>query len=238
MVDTKKEPEPMTAGEINFLAFFLAVVLGLFVAEIIHDYKPVKLTALFIVLWWMPLLVVHEAGHALMAAALGWHVGRVVIGFGRLVHKFRVGGTAVEVRMIPLEGFIVPIPRDLRVPRLKSALIYFAGCGAQLVILAVVVAVVGLETMVSASDQVPVLAAQSLGVVVLLRCVFNLLPLWVSDNNSPDPDKRIASDGLTIIRSFTRPEDDFAALVGLTYNDEAGEWVRAGPADPGQRGDP
>jgi hypothetical protein len=226
MFETKRETGPMTQGERNFLAFFLAVVLGLFAAEIIHDYRPIKLTALFFLLWWAPLLVLHEAGHALVATVLGWHVGRVVIGFGRLVHKFKVGQTVVELRLIPLEGFIEPVPRNLHSVRLKSALIYFAGCGAELVLLGLVVLVVGLDTMVSTSDNIAILAAQSMAVVVLFTCFVNLVPHAASVNGVS-----VANDGLGIIRSFQWPESRFAEQVGATYDEEAGEWVVPDPAD-------
>src|SRR5262249_27259188 len=127
MLNPAHEKGPLTPGERGAALFFLAIVLGLFVAKIVHDYQPVKLTALLILLVWVPLLAIHEAGHAVMAGLLGWYVGRVVIGVGRLVAKFRVGTAVVEIRLLPLEGFVQPVPRNLRAPRLKSALIYFAG---------------------------------------------------------------------------------------------------------------
>ena len=68
-----------------------------------------QLSALLIVVFWIPLLVLHESGHALMAAALGWHVGQIVIGMGRTVKEFRVGTALVEIRLVPVEGFVVPV---------------------------------------------------------------------------------------------------------------------------------
>ena len=78
------------------------------------------------------MLVVHEAGHGIVAAILGWHVPLIVIGMGRPILVFRLGSTVVEVRVLPLEGFVVPLPKNLRAVRWKSALIYFAGPGAEL----------------------------------------------------------------------------------------------------------
>jgi len=43
-----------------------------------------------------------------VAALLGWYVGRVVIGVGRRLAKFRVGTAVVEIRLLPLEGFVQP----------------------------------------------------------------------------------------------------------------------------------
>src|SRR5690242_4314556 len=85
MFNPAHQKGPVTPGERNFVVLLATVILGLFVADIVRDYEPIKLTVLLFLLLWIPLLALHEAGHALMAALLGWYVGRVVIGVGRLV---------------------------------------------------------------------------------------------------------------------------------------------------------
>jgi membrane-associated protease RseP (regulator of RpoE activity) len=216
----------MTPGERNFYVFFLTIVLGLFAAEIIHDFHPVKLTALMFILLWVPLLAIHEAGHAIVAALLGWYVGRVVIGVGRLVGRFRVGTAVVEVRLLPLEGFVQPMPRNLRSPRLKSALIYFAGPGAELFLLSIVVLVLGPSTLLTRSENMGILLAQTLAVVVLFSAFCNLVPHSVEM-----PGGRVANDGLGILRSFSLPDSHFAERIGLVYDAEAEEWRDSDPAD-------
>jgi hypothetical protein len=212
---------PMTPGERNFVVFFATVVLALMAAEIVHNYEPVKLSALMVLLFWVPLLALHEVGHALAAALLGWYVGRVVIGVGRLVARFRVGTALVEVRLLPVEGFVVPVPRNLRRPRLKSALIYFAGPGSELLLLAVVALALGPSTLLARTDHVGTLAAQSLCVAVLVSAVSNLVPHAVQVHGGS-----VANDGLGIIRSFLVPESHFAAQVGLTFDADTEEWKK------------
>jgi hypothetical protein len=189
------------------LVFFL-IVVGLFVAEICVDYHSVKLTALFIVLFWIPLLAVHEAGHAVAAALLGWRVHRVVIGMGRPLARFAVGRTPVEIRMFPVEGFVLPTPTNLHAPHLKSALIYLAGPGAELLVLAALAAALGPATLLSKTENLWLLAAQSLAVAVLASAFFNLVPHYAIDAN-----RQVANDGLGIIRSFLRSREDYARLI-------------------------
>ena len=45
----------------------LALIFGFLTAEICSNYQPAKLSMLFFSICWVPLLVLHEAGHALVA---------------------------------------------------------------------------------------------------------------------------------------------------------------------------
>src|SRR5438093_387232 len=132
MKDAHDQSGPVTPFERNFYIFVLTVFLGLLAAEIIKDYQPVKLAVLFIILFWPPLVVLHEAGHALMADLLGWEVRRIVIGLNREVWRFRVRGIPVVVKLLPLGGYVSPAPRDLSWPRPKLALTYLARPGNEL----------------------------------------------------------------------------------------------------------
>src|SRR5262245_50005367 len=176
MLNPAHEKGPLTPGERNFVVLFATVVVGFFVAELVRDYQPVKLTVLLIILFWIPLLALHEAGHAVMAALLGWRVHRVVIGMGRCLWSFRVGGTPVEIRMFPVEGFVLGSPASLRAVRLKSALFAFAGPAATLLPLGVLALVPGVDTLLTRTDHIGLLAAQSLAVAILVSVVINLIP--------------------------------------------------------------
>jgi hypothetical protein len=75
----------------------------LFVVGIADDFRRANLTAPLVLLFWVPLL----AQHATFAALLGWRVGRLVVGAGAAVARLRVGTTAVEVRLLPVERFVL-----------------------------------------------------------------------------------------------------------------------------------
>jgi hypothetical protein len=230
-MDDLSPRRPLTPAERWISGIFLAVILGLFVVEVFHDYQPVKLSALLIVLFWIPLLALHEAGHALAAALLGWYVGEVVIGFGRILCAFRIGTAAVEVRWLPIEGFVKCVPRNLRMPRLKSVLIYFAGPGIELLVALVILALIGPDRLFSRSEDYWLIAWQSLAVAATAQAVLNLMPASVQKEGEV-----IASDGLGIIRSFMQPEGYYAGMIGQTYNEQERDWESYDPADWWKRG--
>jgi hypothetical protein len=217
---------PLTPRDRWMYGIFALVLLGLFVGEIVHDYQPVKLSALLVVLFWIPLLALHEAGHALMAALLGWRVGEVVIGMGRTVCSFRLGSAVVAVRLFPVEGFVRTVPTNLRLPHLKSALIYFAGPGIELVLAALILLLVGPDRLFTRADDYLLIVWQSLAIAATAQGVLNLIP-----HSIQTPGGDVANDGLGIIRSFMLPESHYAAMIGHTFNEGDREWEPQDRAD-------
>jgi len=226
MFDPGRKNEPLTTEERWICGVFLVIVLGLFIAEIVDNYQPAKLSALLIVLFWIPLLALHEAGHAVVAALVGWHVGQVVIGAGRLVSAFRIGTALVEIRWVLVEGFIKCVPTNLRWPRLKSALIYFAGPGVELLLALIVLGLVGPDRLFSHSSDYSLIIWQSLAIASAAQGVLNLVPHAVQTKTGD-----VANDGLGIIRSFFKPISYYAAMIGRTYNEEENAWDEYDPGE-------
>src|SRR5437660_11790497 len=73
---------PLAPWQKAFCAGLLAVVVGWLLYETCRDFEPAKLAPVLLILFWMPLMVLHEAGHAVVARLVGWHVGKVVLGMG------------------------------------------------------------------------------------------------------------------------------------------------------------
>jgi hypothetical protein len=208
---------PLTRSERWTLVGFSVFLFGLFSADVAVDYSPVKLSILFFMLSWFPLMVVHESGHAIVAALLGWRVKRVVIGFGRPLKQFAVKNTPVEIRMIPLEGFTRIAPRNQQAPRLKSFLIYFAGPGAEILLLLLLGAVLGLDTLLTRTENVLIIATQAVAVAILLGLFSNLIPHTADSQNGRSP-----NDGLGMILSLSLDRERIR------------EWAEEDQRDPDQ----
>ena len=102
----------MTEGEAKISAIVGLFLTVLFLVAILEEYTPQKLSIVFYILFWVPMLIVHELGHALAARMLGWQVREIVIGFGRTLWQFQYGSTRIKIKLAPIEGYVLPAPVD------------------------------------------------------------------------------------------------------------------------------
>lgn len=117
------------------------------------------------------IIVVHEAGHLLVAKAFGVRVMTFSVGFGKRLWGFQRGETEYRVSAVPLGGYVrlggespedvdPTDPREfLNKPRWQSVLVYLAGPAANVVLAILVFSVVfmvGIEVM-SFPDMPPLI---------------------------------------------------------------------------------
>lgn len=214
---------PQTKGDWAIVIVMMGAVFGMFIAIIAVDFSMPKLTAAFCFLAWLPLLALHECAHAWTARALGWYVGRLVIGVGPVVAKTQRGDTAIEVRTIPLEGFVSCVPRNLRWPRLKNALIAFAGPGIELLLIAVLTWLIGFDRMFAPAPDALTAAAQGAAAAAAIGAFINLIPHTTAHSQGVIP-----NDGLAILQSFFLPREYFERQIGRRYNAEEEKWEEGG----------
>ena len=55
----------------------------MFAIGVFGEFRPANLAVILVFAFWVPLLAVHELGHAAVAALLGWRVSRVVVGLAK-----------------------------------------------------------------------------------------------------------------------------------------------------------
>lgn len=209
MYDRRAERNPTSGSEWLVGGLLIVVVVGLFVAEIATNYSPAKLSALLIVLFWIPLLAIHECGHAVAAYCLDWEVRQIVIGSGKTLGRFRFGTAEVEAKLLPIEGFVRSRPIRKKHPRIESALIYFSGPGVELMIAVSVLILLDPDVLLSPSTEYPIIAWQSLALAAMAHVVLNLIPIVVQA-----PGGNLYSDGLGILVSLFRPKEEFERMIG------------------------
>ncbi len=190
-----RDKETTSKGEKIFVVVISLAFLFMMSMEIMTNYEPRKLGALLFVVFWIPLLFIHEFGHAIMAKMLGWRVNRIVIGFGKVLVHTRLLGAPMEVRTIPLEGFVQIAPKTVTFARLKHALIYFAGPGVELLAFFIIMAILGgFDQMFSVSNDYLHIALQSFAFAALAGAVINLIPIGIITKDGSTP-----NDGMGIL---------------------------------------
>ncbi len=182
----------LTKGEAIASAILGTLFTLLIMAELLDDYTPRNLSVPLFLLFWIPLLAIHELGHALMAKMLGWKVHEIVIGFGPTIWQTRIGETKLVVKLAPVEGYVLPTPIQMRNLRRNSAMIYAAGPGAELMLLGILIVVFGWDGIFGNSEAIGHIALKSCAVAILLGAGFNLVPFKTQGG---------VSDGLGIISS-------------------------------------
>ena len=212
------DSKPATLGEALTLYGVAGVFLVLVSLEIFGNYEPRKLAALMFLLWWMPLVLLHEFGHALVAKLLGWRVSRTVIGFGRVIYQGQLFNAPLEVRMVPIEGFVQIAPLTIKGARFKNALIYFAGPGIELLLFFAIMLGMGVDSFFSIEDNYGQLALQSLAFAAVTGAVINLIPMGVTTKEGDSP-----NDGMGIILSLFSKDKDYQKWVDQVHKDRKNE---------------
>jgi regulator of sigma E protease len=123
------------------------------------------------------IIVVHEAGHLLMAKLFKMRVLAFSVGFGKALWSMRRGETEYRLSLIPLGGYVKlsgEIPDEatedpgdfLNRPRWQRILVYLAGPFANVVLAVAVVAIVfmvGIEITNLGGDAKPIIGAIEAG---------------------------------------------------------------------------
>ena len=190
---------PMTDGERLAMTVCGAVFLALFVIGFAQDWTPRKWGLLFMIVAWVPLLVIHELGHAFAAWSVGWRVSEIVIGYGREWKIFYWGETRVRLKVVPIEGYVLPSPGDLNGPRRKNAWVYFGGPGAEIVVVLILWWISGGQ-LFEPSDEIRMIALQGVAASAGLGLFYTLIPLPLGGN---------VTDGLGMLMSSNLSDDDF-----------------------------
>jgi len=203
---------PTTPGERGWLIGLALLFGAALLIDFATDYTPTKLSIVFMLLAWAPLLVVHELGHACAAHWLGWRVNEISIGMGRQLLRWRWHETVIRIRTFPVSGYVLPSPRSSNASPLRAAWIYASGPLAELYLVGACWLLLG-NTLLERSDALPILAVQATCVIAVYGAVTNLLPLPLSGGN--------VSDGLGVIRSLRAHPRSLSDHVARPFANQA-----------------
>jgi hypothetical protein len=187
------------------------LLFSLFLLEILRGYSPVKLSIAFVLAFWAPMLALHEVGHALVARLVGFKVTELVVGFGRELTRFHVSGIRVRICAAPLGGYVASSPSTVHYARLKSALVFAAGPGIELLFV-LGCWLIWRDELVTRTSNIGLIAVQSACVAALIGALFNLLPFSTGGQ---------VSDGMGIVASLLAPSEAFRSLLSSPYCTEA-----------------
>jgi hypothetical protein len=99
-------------------------------------------------------------------------------------------------------------PLDTRSVRWKSAGIYFAGPGIELLLAVLILLGVGSETLLTRTSDVGIIALQSVALAAVTGAVVNLIP-----HSTMGPAGEMLNDGLGILWSLGRPVHEWEAEI-------------------------
>lgn len=188
------------------------IALGALVAIVVEDYEPVKLAPVFMLLSWFPLIALHELGHAAVARLVGWRVDAIVIGFGVEALRFRLLGVPCTLKAYPLGGYVVPGPRSTAGIRLRSALVYAAGPGVELLLVGAIALALGPDALLSRSDAIGTIALQAVAIAALIGAATNLVPRRVQTERGES-----YTDGMGILVSLFRSARSYGLEVRAAH---------------------
>ena len=191
------DAKPADRREKWLVLILVLVFLGGLSAELIQGNEPRKIATVFFLAWWLPLVLVHEIGHALMARLCGWHIARTVVGFGKVMYRGQLFSAPLEIRLFPIEGFVQMQAPNGKASRIKHALIYFAGPGIELLVFFSIVLMMGWANFFVIEDNYLKLIWQTLAYAALVGAVLNLIPTATITNEGETP-----NDGMGIIWSL------------------------------------
>lgn len=171
-------------------------------------------------------VVLHEAGHAFAARALGFEVHSVRIGQGRLRRAFTFAGLRCEWRGWPDAGLVVASRTELRglVPRLLAVVL----AGPAVTVLAALVlawaaGAPGSWYGVATSGPAPIQAALVAHLLLSAAC---LLPVMTRVAGQPQP-----SDTLLAVLLLASPAQQAKRLAEVAWALRAEERRRLGDVD-------
>lgn len=211
--DNKPTRKPLGKTELFTILGFALTGFIFFLLEVLSNYTPTKFGVVVFLLAWIPLLLIHEGGHAITAHLLNWRIKRTVIGTGKLLWLGQFLGANIEFRAVPIEGFVQIQPKaNQRFNQGKHALIFFMGPGIELILFALIATFLGWGEIFNIEDNYGKIIAQGIAFAALVGAVINLIPVKTEEG--------AVSDGLGIIYCLFSANEAYQQWANEADSDE------------------
>jgi hypothetical protein len=173
-------------------------------------------------------LAVHEAGHLIMAIAVGFRVEQIALGFGRIVWRRRIGTVELQLKSLPISGASVscapPNERACTAPRMT---LYLMGGIITTIALAAVLYITagdGLRSLLGYTS-----CRQSFVGMLFLVAVYS-----IPANLIPTRTWRTVlayNDGARVIQALAKPRTAASWLLSVPYMKSATDALREEKTD-------
>lgn len=176
----------------------------------------------------LPIVIaVHEGAHFIAALLLGYRVFRIGLGIGKPIGVFRCAGCDLELRVLPLGGYVAAAPRGERFVRLRQFLMAAAGPTANLALAVLIVLILlGVIRIFRAWSCISVLLGLTFANLFLFLAAVRPRKVATIHGNG-------RSDGLSLWNIPRMSPAEVQSLLALRYSAEVyiraerGEWDRA-----------
>ena len=160
--------------------------------------------------------VAHELGHVFAGRLAGIHITGIEIGRGPLVADFRLWGFRWQFRAAPLGGFAFGVPKGGAWVRLRQTLFILGGPLANLFLIGVALALMGLGEAPSFDFMLRFNPGKMLLITNATFFLSSLVPYMMDTSRGKYP-----SDGLLLWRTWRWSRADIDAAVPYGYAVEA-----------------
>jgi Tfp pilus assembly protein PilF len=172
----------------------------------------------------VPLIVMHEAGHASVAALLGVKVSKIVIGVGKTIRKFKIFDTPYIIAQFPIGGMVQIYLKSFEWYRLKHFAICFAGPLTHM-LLGLFLWLVPLSLRVYITKDASIDLIWCLKTANTSLLFSNLWPYSQREIDDRGIERALQSDGLQMLKAPFMSDREIARSIADTHLIEGWEYL-------------
>ncbi len=173
----------------------------------------------------VPLIVMHELGHAWAAVILDVKVFKIVIGVGKTIGKFKIFNILCEIGQFPIGGMVVPYQKSFEFFRLKHFAISFAGPLTH-ILLGLLLWKTSFTLKWYITPDLFVDAKSCLTTANSALLIGNLWPYSIREVNATGIESELWSDGLQLLKTPFMSDREIGNSIASIHLCEGWEYLQ------------